>query len=82
MSNDYSVRVEIEFPEERHARIAYKVLSVDKEPNRSRVERELKAEGNKLSVNFRGSELRKLRVASNSIFDLSYLVVNTIHQFE
>ncbi|XP_022307097.1 EKC/KEOPS complex subunit LAGE3-like isoform X2 [Crassostrea virginica] len=71
----------IPFPSEKEAQIAYGTLSVDAEPKRGGVKKELKVKGNVLNVHFESLEARMIRVGVNSFFDHLNLVIETMEQF-
>ena len=74
----------VPFESERHARVAYDALRVDKEPKRSGMAKTLSLhEGsNVLHVQFNCEEARVMRVSVNAFMDLLALVTETIEQFD
>jgi len=73
----------IPFPSEREALIAYNSLRVDKEPSRGgSLVRQLDLSGKQLSVWWRASEARLLRVSVNGFLDHLALVTQTIAEFD
>lgn len=81
LSSHFRANIEVPFPTVREAEIAYNTLSVDEEPKRSAVHRELSTSENILKVNFTAQEAKHLRVACNSFLDHLILVMNTIDEF-
>jgi len=77
--NDVKVEVEIPFPTNRLAEIAYHVLRVDQEPKRSRITKVVWFEDNLLKVVFTGKDPKHLRVATNGFFDNVHLISETDH---
>ncbi|XP_058800866.1 uncharacterized protein LOC131669762 [Phymastichus coffea] len=79
--NDLEVNLNIPFPTEREADVAYQVLRVDSEPSRSGVTKTLTLESNIIKVTFTAKEARKIRVGLTSFFDSLLLVTRTIQIF-
>ncbi|XP_062599732.1 EKC/KEOPS complex subunit LAGE3-like [Saccostrea cucullata] len=75
------VDLSVPFPTEEEARIAYGTLSVDSEPKRGGVKKELTVKGNLLNVHFESQEARMMRVGVNSFFDHLNLVIQTMERF-
>lgn len=75
-------KLQIPFKNERHARIAYQVLSVDREPKRSLVWKELKVVGKNLEVDFLSKSVKGLRASMSSFLDHVILCQDTIKEFE
>lgn len=69
------------FRTEFEAQIAYNSLSVDPEPKRGGVKKELTVESNVLHVKMSSGEAKTLRVCANAFFDHLTLVVETIEAF-
>ncbi|XP_029632989.1 EKC/KEOPS complex subunit Lage3 [Octopus sinensis] len=80
-SNWLTADVSIPFQTAAEAVIAFGTLSVDKEPKRGNVRKEMKLQDNKLLVHFEASEPRLLRVSMNSFIDHLVLVQQTINKF-
>ncbi|VDI27469.1 EKC/KEOPS complex subunit LAGE3-like isoform X1 [Mytilus edulis] len=66
---------------EKEAEIVYRTLSVDKEPKRGGVTRNICLEGSHLNVHFEAAEAKMMRVSVNNFFDHFNLVVQTMEQF-
>ncbi|XP_066591045.1 EKC/KEOPS complex subunit Lage3 [Prorops nasuta] len=79
---DLKRQLRIPFPNAIEAEIAYRVLKVDKEPPRSNVIKEMKLEGNEITVEFTGDQPKKLRVAAKSFEENVSLVKATIEKFK
>ncbi|XP_002098941.2 uncharacterized protein LOC6538417 [Drosophila yakuba] len=77
--NECIIRVPFETP--RLAEIAYKVLSVDKEPRRNFVQKTLSLENDILVVSFQADQVKSLRTAITSFFEGLLLCQDTIKQF-
>ncbi|XP_039491046.1 uncharacterized protein LOC120451438 [Drosophila santomea] len=77
--NESIIRVPFETP--RLAEIAYKVLSVDKEPRRNFVQKTLSLENDILVVSFQADQVKSLRTAITSFFEGLLLCQDTIKQF-
>ncbi|EDV21527.1 uncharacterized protein TRIADDRAFT_30453, partial [Trichoplax adhaerens] len=71
----------VPFPDSKTAAIAYRTLTVDKEPKRSSAVKNLQLNDNQLLVQFNSPDPRSLRVGVNSFLDLLKLTVETIEQF-
>ncbi|GFO49708.1 L antigen family member 3 [Plakobranchus ocellatus] len=81
ISERLSAELRVPFPSAWEAEVAYNSLSVDKEPKRGHVHRDLSLDGNIMQVCFQASEARTLRVSINSFFEHLKLVCETIDQF-
>ncbi|KYB27484.1 EKC/KEOPS complex subunit LAGE3-like protein [Tribolium castaneum] len=77
-ANNLKIDIEVPFPSERFAEIAYHVLRVEKEPKRSGVTKEITYHKNILHVKFSAQLARQLRVAVSSFFDNLNLMSETI----
>lgn len=75
------VDLSVPFPTEREAQIAFGTLSVDSEPKRGGVKKELVVKGNVLNIHFEALEARMMRVGMNSFFDHLNLVIETMEKF-
>lgn len=73
--------IEVPFPSQREAEIAYNVLRVGSEPKRSQVQKHLSYNNQILSVKFCGEEARQLRVAVNGFMEHLILCTDTIAKF-
>ena len=76
-----TLRLEVPFESEKHARIAYNSLRVDREPSRATTRRVLSLHESKLVAEFEAPDARSLRTASNAFFDLVVLVSKTLERF-
>ncbi|XP_033232572.1 uncharacterized protein Tcs6 [Drosophila pseudoobscura] len=74
-----TLRLPFETP--RLAEIAYRVLSVDKEPRRNFVQKTLNLERDVLVVHFCADQVKNLRTAISSFFEALLLCQDTIKQF-
>ncbi|KAI8789655.1 EKC/KEOPS complex subunit LAGE3 [Biomphalaria glabrata] len=79
--NPLSADIQIPFPSDHEAEIAYGSLSVDKEPKRGGVSKTMTFSHNVLNVHFQAQEARMLRVSINSFFEHLKLVVETMERF-
>ncbi|XP_067633717.1 uncharacterized protein Tcs6 [Eurosta solidaginis] len=73
--------LKIPFESGECADIVFRVLSVDKEPRRNFVQKELRVEGNYIEVHFTADEVKKLRTAITSFFEALLLCKDTIKEF-
>ena len=73
--------VAITFESARHAEIANNSLSVDEELQPHKVTRSSVVRGSTMHVHFAATEVRMLRVALSSFYDVAALAANTIHEF-
>lgn len=80
--SDSRVELTVPFPTERHAKIAYNTLRIDKEPKRGGCSKELSVEEHRLLVHFKAKDAKSLRVAVNSFLDFLALVTETIEKFD
>lgn len=76
------ISLTIPLPSAESASLARDVLSVDKELKRSGVQRKIEINAENLVITFHGNDLKKLRVAVNSMIQNIILVVKTIEQFK
>lgn len=74
-----TIRVPFDTPE--HAKIAYRVLSVDQEPRRNFVQKTLSLEDDVLVVHFSADQVKNLRTAITSFFECLLLCQDTIKLF-
>ncbi|XP_018799050.1 PREDICTED: uncharacterized protein LOC108975176 [Bactrocera latifrons] len=74
--------LKIPFETARSAKIAYRVLSVDKEPRRNFVKKELLLVGDQIEVHFVADQVKNLRTAITSFFGALLLCTDTIKEFE
>ncbi|KAL0893916.1 hypothetical protein ABMA27_014011 [Loxostege sticticalis] len=77
-----NVSLTIPFSTSETATLVQEILNVDKELKGSGVSRVITANNETVHINFKGAELKKLRVAVNSILKNIVLIVKTIKQFE
>ena len=77
----YNLELNVPFPTERYAEIAYNTLRVDKEPNRGGCKKTISVNKCVLTIALEAKEARVLRMASNSIFDHLALVTETMDRF-
>jgi len=80
-ANTLVVDIEVPFPSQREAEIAYNVLRVGSDPKRSQVQKHITFSNQTLSVKFCGQEARQLRVAVNGFMDHLILCTDTIAKF-
>lgn len=80
MNKATTVNLEIPFPSNRTAEVAYHVLRVDIEPKRSQVDRQLTFNENILLCTFKGQS-KQIRTAVNKFFDKIDLILETIETF-
>ncbi|CAH3189211.1 unnamed protein product [Porites evermanni] len=78
---DLKLEISVPFCTETEAQIACNSLSVDPEPKRGGVKKELIVKGNVLQASMSSSEAKTLRVCANSFLDHLSLVVETIEAF-
>ncbi|XP_022210224.1 uncharacterized protein LOC111066080 [Drosophila obscura] len=77
----YESTLRLPFETPRLAEIAYRVLSVDKEPRRNFVQKTLSLELDVLVVHFYADQVKNLRTAISSFFEALLLCQDTIKQF-
>eukprot|EP00455_Lapot_gusevi_P026919 TRINITY_DN2840_c0_g1_i3.p1 TRINITY_DN2840_c0_g1~~TRINITY_DN2840_c0_g1_i3.p1 ORF type:complete len:104 (-),score=16.27 TRINITY_DN2840_c0_g1_i3:31-312(-) len=78
----FTQNVEIQYPSAEVAQIVCNTLSVDQEIRPERSVRELRTDGNKLIANFRATEMRFLRVAVCSFYEVLLLSTQTVAEFQ
>lgn len=69
------------FDTPEHAKIAFRVLSVDQEPRRNFVQKSLRLEDDVLVVHFIADQVKNLRTAITSFFECLLLCQDTIKLF-
>jgi len=79
--NNMQLNLNIPFPSEKEALIAYDALRVEKEPARSKVSREMHHDGSVLRVKFHAETARNLRVSVNGFLEHLALVGETMLKF-
>ncbi len=77
----YESTLRVCFPSARFAGIVEKTLAVDAELRPDKVCRTSSVEGAALVVRFQATELRMLRVAMSSYFDMAMVAVQTLQEF-
>jgi len=80
-SGNLKLEFSVPFTTESEAQIACNSLSVDPEPKRGGVKKELSVKGNVLHATMSSPEAKTLRVCANSFLDHLTLVVETIEAF-
>ncbi|XP_054744601.1 uncharacterized protein LOC129249012 [Anastrepha obliqua] len=73
--------IKIPFESAQRAEIIYRVLSVDKEPRRNFVQKELRLVGDQIEVHFIADQVKSLRTAITSFFGSLLLCTDTIKEF-
>ncbi|XP_065354719.1 uncharacterized protein Tcs6 [Calliphora vicina] len=74
--------LKIPFESAQHAEIAYRVLSVDQEPRRNFVSKDLRLVENSIEVYFTADQVKNLRTAITSFFESLLLCQDTIKSFD
>jgi hypothetical protein len=64
-----------------HAKIARDTLAVDEEIQPTKIQRSYSIQGGALTIHFAAVEVRLLRVALSSIFDMLQVISNTLAEF-
>lgn len=77
----YDLRVEVPFPSNREAQIAYQSLRVDLEPKNTHLQKNLSCNGCLLTAEFLAPGARVLRVAVNSFIERLILCIETMEKF-
>eukprot|EP01106_Pelomyxa_sp_JSP_P004596 TRINITY_DN17217_c0_g1_i1.p1 TRINITY_DN17217_c0_g1~~TRINITY_DN17217_c0_g1_i1.p1 ORF type:complete len:103 (-),score=39.17 TRINITY_DN17217_c0_g1_i1:105-377(-) len=78
----YQLTVRIPFASERHARIVYASVSVDKELKPDVINKTLSVEGNAFVGRFVSVDVRLLRTSVSSFFEAVTLATETINTFD
>ncbi|OQV11844.1 hypothetical protein BV898_13897 [Hypsibius exemplaris] len=78
---DATLTIEIPFPSSEIAEIVFRTLSVDREPPRGNVRKELALSGNTLTAVLIARDPKNLRTAANKFLDYVKLTVDTINRF-
>ncbi|TMW50151.1 hypothetical protein DOY81_004776 [Sarcophaga bullata] len=74
--------IKIPFESVRQAEIAFRVLSVDQEPRRNFVQKELRLVNDSIEVHFTADQVKSLRTAITSFFESLLLCKDTIKEFD
>eukprot|EP00842_Homolaphlyctis_polyrhiza_P005244 jgi/Hompol1/5720/HPOL_002037-RA len=77
----HQLTLNIPFGSAHFAEIACRVLSVDREPKQSQVQRAMAAEGEQLRVSFSSPLVKPLRTSVSSFLEFAALVARTIAEF-
>ena len=78
---DFKAIIRVNYESAEHAEIARTTLSVDKEIQPKKVQRTVSCSGAVLVISFQATELKLLRVAISSMFDLTKVVSQTLAEF-
>ncbi|XP_037808409.1 uncharacterized protein LOC119601517 [Lucilia sericata] len=81
-SRNTEATLKIPFETPRHAEIAFRVLSVDQEPRRNFVSKDLRLVENNIEVHFIADQVKNLRTAITSFFESLLLCTDTIKSFD
>ncbi|XP_023308534.2 uncharacterized protein LOC111690300 [Lucilia cuprina] len=81
-SRNTEATLKIPFETSRHAEIAFRVLSVDQEPRRNFVSKDLRLVENNIEVHFIADQVKNLRTAITSFFESLLLCTDTIKAFD
>ncbi|XP_004519601.1 uncharacterized protein LOC101451187 [Ceratitis capitata] len=81
INNQTEATLKIPFENSQRAEIVYRVLSVDKEPRRNFVQKELRLIGNQIEIHFKADQVKNLRTAITSFFGALLLCTDTIKEF-
>ena len=82
MSNlPYSCTLRVAFPTEKQARVCKECMEVDEELT-DKSAKVLRTEGSTLVVDFYAADLKMLRIATSSFFDMVQVSVKTLLEFD
>lgn len=74
--------ISLTFPTQRHAEYSKRTLDVDEELQPDKIDKMLTLDNTTLIVTFRATEIRWLRAAVASFYDMSLVVCKTILEFD
>uniref|UniRef100_K3WQ75 Transcription factor Pcc1 n=1 Tax=Globisporangium ultimum (strain ATCC 200006 / CBS 805.95 / DAOM BR144) TaxID=431595 RepID=K3WQ75_GLOUD len=81
-THPYECDISLAFPEAVDAAYALETLRVDAELQPDKITRTLAVEGTNLVVHFEATEIRLLRAAVSSFYDMGLLVARTLLEFK
>mmetsp|Transcript_10509 Transcript_10509/g.15995 ORF Transcript_10509/g.15995 Transcript_10509/m.15995 type:complete len:85 (-) Transcript_10509:162-416(-) len=79
---EYNATLKIAYKSEAHARMVQQCLSVDDELQPERVSKELIISDSLLVIKFYAADVKILRVALSSFFDMVTVATKTLQEFE
>ncbi|KAJ1917504.1 hypothetical protein IWQ60_007763 [Tieghemiomyces parasiticus] len=77
----HKLQLAIPFPDAKAATTAAEVLCVDREVSAHQIQTTFATEAHTLQVTFAAANLRILRIATNSFFDMLTMVTRTMEAF-
>ncbi|TMW68677.1 hypothetical protein Poli38472_006145 [Pythium oligandrum] len=81
-THPYECDIRLSFPEAEDAEHAMLTIQVDEELQPDKIHRSLSVDGTDLIVHFEATEIRLLRAAVASFYDMSLLVARTLLEFK
>ncbi|KAJ1961920.1 hypothetical protein IWQ62_003697 [Dispira parvispora] len=77
----HTLKLTVPFPDAESAQIAAKALAVDEDLNARLIQTRVEAVDSAVTVNFHAQDLRILRIATSSFFEMLTMVLNTLQTF-
>ncbi|KAG3114002.1 hypothetical protein PI124_g5982 [Phytophthora idaei] len=81
-AHPFECEISLSFPEEVDALYVLLTLEVDEELQPEKIHRTLTVKGDELHVHFEATEIRLLRAAVSSFYDMSVLTARTLLEFK
>ncbi|GLD95066.1 hypothetical protein PINS_up003691 [Pythium insidiosum] len=81
-THPYECEIALSFPEAEDAQHAMMTIQVDEELQPEKIHRTLSVNGSDLIVHFEATEIRLLRAAVSSFYDMALLVSRTLLEFK
>ncbi|KAJ0401512.1 hypothetical protein P43SY_009372 [Pythium insidiosum] len=81
-THPYECEIALSFPAAEDAEHAMMTIQVDEELQPEKIHRTLAVKGNDLIVHFEATEIRLLRAAVSSFYDMALLVSRTLLEFK
>uniref|UniRef100_A0AAV1V188 Transcription factor Pcc1 n=1 Tax=Peronospora matthiolae TaxID=2874970 RepID=A0AAV1V188_9STRA len=81
-THPYECDICLNFPAEVDAQFVLQTLEVDDELQPDKIHRTLTVKGSDLHVHFEATEIRLLRAAVSSFYDMSMLTARTLLEFK
>ncbi|ETK83659.1 hypothetical protein F441_11459 [Phytophthora nicotianae CJ01A1] len=81
-THPFECEINLSFPEEVDAQYVLQTLEVDEELQPEKIHRTLTVKGAELHVHFEATEIRLLRAAVSSFYDMSVLTARALLEFK
>ncbi|CAH0477114.1 unnamed protein product [Peronospora belbahrii] len=82
MTHPFECTISLNFPAEVDAQFVLQTLQVDDELQPEKIHRRMSVKDTELHVHFEATEIRLLRAAVSSFYDMSLLTARTLLEFK